>query len=295
MRILHFSDPHFNLSLRTMPLKKWIGKRAFGALNLLAGRGGCFDQVEDKIVALNQFKNDFGVDLVLCTGDYTSFGSDAELRHSAKCIEPLRDVVNGFITVPGNHDIYTKDVIRAQSFSKYFSSAMSTDLPQYDVGDGWPFVRLIGDDVAVIAVNSAKPNPIPWRSDGHIPSAQLESLKRILDDVCLEGRFIFIMTHYAPRREDGTPDSKLHGLQNADELLSVCRPISRGALLCGHIHRPYRTQIHGLNIDLYCAGSVTKNHSEGFWLFDVENGVCSARQGAFDLATYSYFLKDLTC
>ena len=48
MRILHFSDPHFDLSLRRLPFKKWFGKRAIGALNLLAGRGRVFDQAEEK-------------------------------------------------------------------------------------------------------------------------------------------------------------------------------------------------------------------------------------------------------
>ena len=292
MRILHFSDPHFDLSLSRLPLKKWFGKRAIGALNLLAGRGRHFDGAEQKIAALNRFKDENNVDLVLCTGDYTALGLDAELREAAEFVAPLMNAPLGYITVPGNHDIYAKDVIKHQYFSRYFGAAMQTDMPQYCVDGPWPFVRLIGEQVAVVGVNSSKPNPVPWRSDGHIPSIQLASLNKILADPALQGRFVFMMTHYAARLEDGSPDSKLHGLHNADDFLEICQQIPNGALLCGHIHRCYRTPLSGLSVDLYCAGSATKDHREGFWLFDIENGQCRARQGCFDPGSDSYMLRN---
>lgn len=292
MRILHFSDPHFDLSLRTLPFKKWFGKRAIGALNLLAGRGRVFDQAEEKISALHQFIKSNNIDLLLCTGDFTALGLAAELRSSAELIAPLTDVPYGFITVPGNHDIYAKDVIKNNHFFNNYSAAMQTDLPEYCSDGIWPFVRLIGEKIAVIAVNSAKPNPVPWRSDGHIPTIQLESLKRILDDERLSGRFIFAMTHYASRLQNGKPDSRLHGLHNADDFLSICKKITTGALLCGHVHRCYRTSLDSLNVDLYCAGSATIENNEGFWLFEISNDTFYAHQGKFDSQKYVYYCED---
>ncbi len=293
MRILHFSDPHFDLSLRTLPFKKWFGKRAIGALNLLAGRGRFFDEAEEKIAALNSFKNEQGIDLVLCTGDYTALGLDAELRNAAGIVAPLMDAPQGFITVPGNHDIYAKDVIKNHYFVDNFGAAMHTDMPEYCTDGLWPFVRLFDDNIAIVAVNSAKPNPVPWRSDGHIPGLQLEALNRILDDARLEGRFIFVMTHYASRLENGQPDTRLHGLHNADDFLDICKKVTTGTLLCGHIHRCYRTPLEGLSVDLYCAGSATKEHREGFWLFDIEDGACNVSQGFFDVEEYAYFVKEM--
>lgn len=293
MRILHFSDPHFDLSLRTLPFRKWFGKRAFGALNLLAGRGRFFDEAEEKISALNKFKNEQGVDLVLCTGDYTALGLDAELRNAAELVAPLTDAPQGFITVPGNHDIYAKDVIKNHYFLDNFGAAMQTDLPEYCTDGIWPLVRLIDDNIAVIAVNSAKPNPLPWRSDGHIPGVQLQALNRVLDDARLSGRFIFVMTHYASRLENGQPDSRLHGLENADDFLAICKKIPAGALLCGHVHRCYRTPLGGMSADLYCAGSATKEHREGFWLFDVQNDSCQVSQGVFDANAYAYTVREV--
>ena len=170
---------------------------------------------------------------------------------------------------------------------------MQTDMPEHRTDGIWPLVRLIGDNVAVIAANSAKPNPVPWRSDGHIPHVQLEALGRILDDARLSARFIFVMTHYASRLQNGEPDTRLHGLHNADDFISVCKRISTGALLCGHVHRCYRARLDGLRTDLYCAGSVTMENHEGFWLFDIADNACHARQGFFDADEFSYVAREV--
>jgi hypothetical protein len=92
------------------------------------------------------------------------------------------------------------------------------------------------------------------------------------------------MTHYAARLADGRPDTPHHGLRNADEFLRICRRIERGAILNGHIHRCYVTDLssEGLAIDLYCAGSVSMEGRECFWLFDVEPTSMRVRRGVFD-------------
>lgn len=288
MRILHFSDPHFDLSLRTLPLKKWFGKRAVGALNLLAGRGKIFDQAEEKITELNHFIKENDIDLVLCTGDYTALGLAAELRSSAELVAPLAEVPYGFITVPGNHDIYAKDVISNNHFIDNFGSAMQTDLPEYCTDGIWPFVRLIDENIAVIGVNSAKPNPVPWRSDGHIPTVQLDSLDRIFDDERLSGRFIFVMTHYAPRLKNGEHDTRLHGLINADEFLDKCRLIKSGAILCGHVHEIYRVSVKDLESDIFCAGSATMEGHEGFWVYELDETGLLAKQVYWNQTGYCF-------
>jgi len=284
MRLLHFSDPHFDLSLRTIPLRKWFGKRAIGALNLLGGRGRYFDDADEKIEALTRFKETHDVDLVLCTGDYTALGLKAEHQHAAELIAPLAQPPERYLTVPGNHDVYCTDVILGDHFRIFFGEYMHTDWPEYAVEDEWPFVRLFGEHLAIIGINSAKPNPLPWRSDGYIPPPQLEALQRILRDPRLEKRWIFVMTHYAARLADGRPDTPHHGLRNADDFLRVCRRIEKGAILNGHIHRCYITDLtpEGLSIDLYCAGSVSMEGRECFWLFDVEPESMRVRRGVYD-------------
>lgn len=97
----------------------------------------------------------------------------------------------------------------------------------------------------------------------------------------MEGRFVFIVTHYAPCLPDGRPDTPAHGLENAEEFLQVCAGVERGAILCGHVHETYRVRLPEIGPEVFCAGSATMHELEGFWLYDVEGGRLSAHRGSW--------------
>ncbi|HEB95563.1 MAG TPA: metallophosphoesterase [Sedimenticola thiotaurini] len=283
LRILHFSDIHLKLNLFHMPLHKWFGKRSIGAVNLMSGRGRRFDEAEEKVAALAGFARRQEVDLVICTGDYTALGLEHELERARRVVAPLMRAPSGFVTVPGNHDIYVTDVVRQRRFLRHFADVLVSDLPDLCSDGPWPLVRLIGDRLAVVAVNSARPNPRPWRSNGRIPEAQLQALERILADRRLDGRFVFVITHYAPLLRDGRPDTPLHGMVNGDEFLAACHGLKRGAILCGHVHRRYHVAVDGVAGGLYCAGTATMAGREGFWLFELDHqGGLRALPGEWD-------------
>jgi len=278
LRILHFSDIHVGALVRHMKWKKWFSKRAVGAINLLRGRASYFDEVEEKMAEMVRFKEENNIDVVINTGDYTALGLEHELRVARELVAPMMHPPQRYLTVPGNHDIYVHEGNSHYRFSEQFCSVLQNDLPEYCRGGHYPLVRLIGDDVAVVALNSSKPNPYPWRSDGHIPTIQLEAFDQLLQDERVKGRFIIVMTHYAPRLANGKPDKKLHGLHNADDFLRSCSVIEKGAILFGHIHRTYRVDIPEVNIPLYCAGSATMEGYEGAWVYEVEGKALRARQ-----------------
>ncbi len=277
VRILHFSDIHVGALVRHMQWKKWFSKRAVGAINLLRGRASYFDEVEEKMAAMVRFKEENDIDVVINTGDYTALGLEHELRVARELVDPMMHPPQRYLTVPGNHDIYVHEGNSHYRFAEQFCSVLQNDLPEYCRGGHYPLVRLIGDDIAVVALNSAKPNPYPWRSDGHISTIQLEAFELLLQDVRIKERFIFVMTHYAPRLANGMPDKKLHGLHNADDFLRCCSPIKKGAILFGHIHRTYKVEVPEVDIPLYCAGSATMEGHEGAWVYEVEDGICHAR------------------
>lgn len=268
-----------------MSLGDWFSKRAVGVLTLLRGRTRRFDQAEEKLAVLAKFREEQDIELVICTGDYTALGLERELANARRVVEPLMQGQEGYITVPGNHDLYVPEVVRENWFNKNFDGTLKSDLPEYCVDGPWPQVRLIGDDLVIVAVNSARPNLL-WRSDGSIPEAQLSSLNDLLGDKRLADRFIIVMTHYAVRMPDGGPDTRLHGLNNADDFLSVCSKIRRGALLCGHIHHRYQLAIDGLNAQLFCAGSVTMENRESFWVYELTGGQFHAYPGYWDGKAY---------
>ncbi|MCF6206917.1 MAG: metallophosphoesterase [Sulfurovum sp.] len=288
LRVLHFSDIHVGALVRHMKWKKWFSKRGIGAINLLRGRAKYFDEVEEKMAAMARFKEENGIDIVINTGDYTALGLEHELVLARELMEPFMTPPQNYLTVPGNHDIYVHEANSHYRFSEQFCSVLQNDLPEYCAGGHYPLTRLIGDDVAVIALNSSKPNPWPWRSDGHIPTRQLESFKKVLEDERLKGRFLFIITHYAPRLANGEPDRRLHGLHNADDFLRICGSIENGAILFGHVHRTYRVDIPEINIPLFCAGSATMEGHEGAWVYEVGEGTLVEKQLYWNGSKYSF-------
>ena len=216
---------------------------------------------------------------MIATGDYTALGTDPELAAARSAIDCLTHRPQGFVTVPGNHDLYLHDVVQERRFERHFGDLMHSDLPEQCVDGLWPLVRLYDEPLAVIAVNSARPNPAPWRSSGAIPDAQLSALSSLCRDPRLQDRFVFVITHYAPRRADATPDSPAHGLDNADAFLDACRGLRRGAILHGHIHRRFQLALPQLPLRIFGAGSTTCDGREGLWLFDVDGERSSAQPG----------------
>lgn len=285
MRVLHVSDVHVDVPLMQMPARSWSApKRLLGGLNLTARRRPYFRDARAKLAQLAEFARAEAVDLVICTGDFTALGTEPEIVAARRAVEPLTEVSLGLVAVPGNHDVYVAD--SRGRFERVFGDLLSTDLPELAVdGSLWPFVRLFGDSVAVVGVNSARPNPQPWRSSGRIPDAQIEALPEILADERLTGRFVFVITHYAPRLADGGPDRFSHGLRNADEFLDACASLERGAILHGHVHRHYSVRVPEASVPLFCSGSSTQAGSEGFWLFEI-GSEASAQSGRYDGERY---------
>jgi len=280
LRILHFSDPHFNVDLSKVPLKKWFGKRAIGGLNLLRGRYKKFERAKEKIKALEKFKEQNCIGLTICTGDYVALGLEMEIKKAYKIIRPLTKPEDRFITLPGNHDIYLKDSLKKGSFFKYFGKFMRSDLPEFKVDKFFPFVRIF-EEFVIIGINSVRPNPLPWSSNGYIPKEQLKAFEKILNDSRLKDKFIFVITHYAPRAPGGKKDKKNHALLNAEEFLNSCKLIEKGAILTGHIHKTFKVDLQkeGLKVPLFCAGSVTMKGREGFWVFDLEDDKLEVKKG----------------
>jgi 3',5'-cyclic AMP phosphodiesterase CpdA len=281
VRVLHFSDIHISLGLRRIPLGDWPGKRVAGGINFLRGRGRRFERALEKLDRLVSFANSGDVDLVIFSGDFTAMGTRAEFATARAAVQPFVTSPAEFVCVAGNHDLYTRTVVRERRFETTFEGLLETDLPGSRVDGPWPIVRRIGDDVAVVALNSAKPNPVPWRSSGRIPERQLEAVREILARPDMQDRFVFIVTHYAPCLPGGGPDSSAHGLENVDEFLAVCAGVERGAILCGHVHQTYRAHLPGVRPEVFCAGSATMQELEGFWMYDVKDGGVVARRGTW--------------
>lgn len=277
MKLLHFSDVHFPPSLLAVPLRDWAGKRLLGGANWMLRRRRVFADGGRKVEALVELARREGVTAILFTGDYTVLGTDAELAAARRVFAPFLQW--SFLGLPGNHDLYLPDVVRERRFERHFADTMSSDLPDLAVDGPWPIIRLLGETAAIVGIASARPNPQPWRSSGRIPAPQLEALPKVLADPRIAPRFVFVATHYAPRLADGRADTREHGLENADALLTAIAPLQRAALLHGHVHHCYSVTVDGVGPTLFGAGSATCSGREGCWLFELSGAGATARRG----------------
>lgn len=269
IRILHLSDVHVASNLRAIPVERWFNKRLIGGANHVLRRSRHFVDAHDKLQNLALLAERESVDLVICTGDYTVLGTESEMHDAFAAVEPLTKRPRGFLTVPGNHDVYLGDSLEHRVFDRAFGSFVTSDRPDDAIDGRFPFVRFFDDDLVVIGVDSTKPNPLPWSSTGAIPAAQLTKLERLLADPDIRRRFVIVMTHYAPRLWNGRPDSASHGLENADAFLAITSKIERGAILHGHVHRRYSVRLPSFRPTLLCAGSTTAEGHEGFWILEI--------------------------
>ena len=269
IRVLHFSDVHVEDGFADVPVRDFLNKRFVAYVNLLLNRRRHFTESRPKLAALAEFMREQRIDVSICTGDYTALGTHPELALARQAIEPLTKAPHGFVTVPGNHDLYLPDTVIDGRFDKYFGNLLRTDLPGLSVDGIWPQVRLIGDHLAIVAVNSSRPNSVVYLSSGRVPDDQLELLARIVEDERVKDRFVLVATHYAPRLSNGLPDRPTHGLENAEALFEALRSVDRGAIVFGHVHRRYHVRVSDVAMSLCSAGSATQHGREGIWVYEI--------------------------
>lgn len=286
-RVLHVSDVHLEDGFQGVPFKAFLNKRVVGYANLALRRRKVFADAARKIDKLADFAREQDVDVIVCTGDYTALGTEPEIAYAREVIAPLIETPRlGFFTVPGNHDLYLRDTVKAGWWDTYFGELMKNDLPEYVVDGVWPQVWFPTDNLAFVGVNSARANPKPTHSSGRIPDEEIEALCRVLDDPRLRDRFAIIATHYAPRLANGKPDRPAHGLENADALLEASACAARGVILHGHIHWRYHVRVPETPLPICCAGSTTHAGREGLWLLEVGDDAVTATPGTWDQSRY---------
>lgn len=281
MRFLHVSDLHVDTGVPAIPLRDMFNKRLVGWANLRLRRAPYYRDAVRKIELLADLATEHDVDAVLCSGDYTVLGTPSELRNARAAVEPLVEAAEHYVTVPGNHDVYIDD---RGVFQKEFEEFLTSDLPEFQTQSGWPLVKLF-EGVAVVCIDSTRPNPSVFSSAGHVPAAQLEALERVLKSPELQDRFVFVMTHYAPRLSSGNPDTREHGLGNANEVMAACT-IKRGAFLHGHVHKCFTLRVPECAVPLFGAGSSTMAGHEGLWMFEVDSEGARAFRGRFTEGRY---------
>ncbi len=272
MLILHCSDVHITEDYSSVPWLRLGWRRWIAMLELkLGGRGKEYLQAREVLAQIIRDAPAHGAAHVVVSGDITAYGMESEFRGAREAMEPAAADKANCTVIPGNHDCYTPQVIADRLFEKYFGHLLTSDWPEYATDGGFPFVRLLGAEVAVIGLRSAQVPPLPGLSYGVLGRKQLDALGKIVVDRRLDGRAVLVVVHHAPLTFSGRKDKWSHRLMDAEALFKLI-PGPRFAILHGHIHRRYYHPATQYRPHIFCAGSSTQKGREGYWLVQASEG-----------------------
>lgn len=272
MRFVHCSDVHITEDYRTLPLLRLGWRRWFALVELtLGGRAKRYVRAPQVLSAIVRDAEAHKVDHFILSGDLTAYALEGEFAGARKALGPLAEDPRRCTVVPGNHDVFTPGSIRVDRFGRHFGQLLHSDLPEYQREGPYPFVRLVGDEAAVVGLLSTRRAPLPAFPYGQLGEAQLEGLAALLKDPRLDGRAVLVTVHHAPRNRKGGADRWNHGLRDAEALLRLL-PGPRFAVLHGHIHQRYHHPATADRPHLFGAGSSTEAGHEGYWVIEVAGG-----------------------
>ncbi len=230
MRVAHVTDIHVMLPPRPRQL---LGKRLLGTANLyLGGRKSQFSRASQE--ALVEAVTAQAPDAVVCTGDLTAQGTPEEFEAARALLGPVF-CAQPTVVIPGNHDTYTPDAVRSGALEHYFGEWLG--------GGPWPRLHLLGDDVAVAALQVCEPR---LDSAGRVPDGQLGRLGDVLTDASIGERALLLALHYPLRGRRGEPyGPATRALGGARRLEGALGPHAGRitAILHGHEHHGFQTQV----------------------------------------------------
>lgn len=270
MRFLHCSDVHITQNYAAAPFFQ-LGWRRWIALFELkyGGRAAAYAHAKATLTQILEDAPRHRADHVILSGDLTAYAMEAEFQGAKEVLGALAEDPRRCTIIPGNHDVYTPGAVRTQRFQRYFGHLLVSDLPEHAGPQGFPFVRLLGEETAVVGLHSSRVPEVPGFSFGRIGRAQRSRLKAVLADPRLDGRAVLIVVHHAPLNKDGKADKPLHGLWDAKELFALCSG-PRFAVLHGHIHRRFHHEATPTRPHLFGAGSSTQAGREGYWIIETQ-------------------------
>lgn len=241
-------------------------------------------------------------DAVVVTGDLANSAHVREFAAARQFLDALGDP-GSVCVIPGNHDVnmhdtYLRGVDTVQRKLGNFLEAVGDYVPQVFPSElgltqarPFPFVRLVGDDLALIGLDSTTYHPV-LNIRGRIDGEQLNSLQQLLSTGALRRRFIIVMLHHHLTPTAFTDDrqhwlvklysqlerSVMDELDNAEQVATVLAAGGVNLVIHGHHHYTYRTVIKG--IPVHCSGSSIYPGRHGelrpyYHLYTIRNGELS--------------------
>jgi 3',5'-cyclic AMP phosphodiesterase CpdA len=241
-RLAHFTDLHFTQAPRHYAWRDLLSKRCVGWANLaLLGRYPLFRDAAEVTRACVADLARQRPDHVMITGDFTATSLPSEFDAARAALAPLLESGLETTVIPGNHDVYVRSALRDRLFERAFGRWARTEWQAHEFPASvrglypFPLVRLLGRDVALIALRDARP---AWLLDssGRVGPAQRSMLRALLGAPELAERTKVLALHYGLRRRDRSPDTHRHGLRDAEAVLRIAEEAGVSLVIHGHLH-----------------------------------------------------------
>jgi 3',5'-cyclic AMP phosphodiesterase CpdA len=239
-RLAHVTDPHFR-GFAGLRLGALAGKRAIGLVNLALNRRR--HHKLELLAALGEDLASQAVDHMALTGDLSNISLEGEWGEALRWIERHAGPPEAVTVIPGNHDAYVADVVKAGTFERLFGRFQTADVDGVTAGAGagvaagdpragYPFARLRGP-LALIGVSScvATGDLGAW---GEIGTPQLARLEALLTHAEVARRVRVVLVHHPPVMHKG---GEHRNLKDRDALAAVLAQVGADLVLHGHDHR----------------------------------------------------------
>lgn len=266
-RIAHLSDIHLSCPGPTF-LRMWTSKRILGGTNMLLFRRREYRNAALPLILSHLEEQN--PDLVVVSGDLSTTALSHEFALAQNYLQPFIKA-GRLMTIPGNHDIYTQREQRSRLYERFFGTCHG------DHGqEAYPFVRTLGDDVALIGVNTCLATGF-FQAWGEVSTEQLEALPALLD--AHRERYRIVVLHHYLQDRHGAPGHRRRWLRNREQVLDILAEHGADMVLHGHDHARYEYTVpgpEGSEISVYNPGPTTR-HSHmperrgGYQIYHVED------------------------
>lgn len=221
--LIHITDLHFWEVVKN-PFAL-LNKRFLGNANVIYRRRKEFRMAQAEPYA--DHLAGLGISECLIGGDFTSTATHAEYRMGRAFVDGLTRRGLNVHLMPGNHDVYTFESVRARRFEHYFAG-LAPDT-------GYPCALALPGGTPLILTPTVCPNYLS--SAGRVTRAEAEAT-RALVEAAPPGP-VFVAGHYPILHRTASYTSpRSRQLRNAELLLTALGESGRDILyIAGHVHR----------------------------------------------------------
>jgi len=262
LKIAHISDIHFiNITLNP---KQFFSKRWVGNANALLSRRKHFEPT--LLLEFEETIKNLDIDYLIITGDFSSTSQYSEFEKCLAFFQKIKQSNIKLLSIPGNHDQYTKKAFLEKRFYKFFENENSQEF-DFELKKHGIEAKKIDEKWWYIGLDTAVATTL--LSSRGLFSLELENNLKKLLTLIPKDESIILVNHYP--FFDSLNIRRT--LKRKDALVNVLKENKNIKLyLHGHTHKNKITDLRKENLPIIMdAGSITYKKSGSWNYLTIDN------------------------